>query len=881
MLGKHIAEHEIIGIDGLETPIKELIEKEGKKAVSVFASTAAGYNKTDSDSRYVKKAGDTMTGGLLLNSTGALSVTTPTADTIDVVKSSSAGNTILTAIRLHRATTGTPGIGGGVAFSMRMQNSVGGDASAGYFSGALKNVTDGSEIGEMGLYPDWQDSVSIAATRGMTVRATSATSVDAILPSDTSRMVFGTNEDTIISRPGVNLLQASGGLKVSGLDASANHFNTPYLDLDGNNDYVTLGDITELNSVSAFSFSFWFKQDVLDQADTIFNKIIDSTNGIRINTTTTGNLNFQINSGGAKYGYFDYSTVITAGKMHHIVVVYDGAGTGNAGRLKVYVDNTPVTLSFSGTIQSTTANFAGYNAFIGGASSSLDGTIKDFRVYSAALTAGNIDDIYNGVTDYTTGMVHRYKLTEGLGTVATDTGSNVLNGTITGATWLYSENIALGTDLATSKIQLAPSSDSRQGFGFGRIKLYQSSETTLNLSNSIGVNLLTVPTARLQIGAGSATAGTAPLKLTTGALLTTPEAGAIEYLTDRFYIRNDSLSIGASSVVQSAVLEVNGPSNNTGGLFRLATNTGTNDVSFKMGGVAGATTSGYLWIQGIHPGVANDGNVCINPFGGNVGIGTISPSAKLHITGSSDAVQLKVIANATQTSNIMDVFASDGTTAKFHLKADGSLGLGTATPLHKLDIVGFSNTQFRLSSTTANATNKYSYMNGRNYNNASADYLFFLGASEVSDAYVIFGGGSGSAYAVKNIGFNVAPDLTTLIGTRMMTINSTGVGIGTTTPTAKLHSLATTEQLRLGYDASNYLSVTVGSGGDTTITSTGGDISFDNENIGTTGAVKGVHKAADGTNAVADGTYTVGIGTTTNGTITIKDGIITAIQQAS
>jgi hypothetical protein len=41
------------------------------------------------------------------------------------------------------------------------------------------------------------------------------------------------------------------------------------------------------------------------------------------------------------------------------------------------------------------------------------------------------------------------------------------------------------------------------------------------------------------------------------------------------------------------------------------------------------------------------------------------------------------------------------------------------------------------------------------------------------------------------------------------------VGFGVT-PAAKLHSLATTEQLRLGYDASNYLSVTVASGGNTT-----------------------------------------------------------------
>jgi hypothetical protein len=41
------------------------------------------------------------------------------------------------------------------------------------------------------------------------------------------------------------------------------------------------------------------------------------------------------------------------------------------------------------------------------------------------------------------------------------------------------------------------------------------------------------------------------------------------------------------------------------------------------------------------------------------------------------------------------------------------------------------------------------------------------------------------------------------------------LGIGTLTPAAKVHALATTEQLRLGYDDSNYLSCTVSSAGQT------------------------------------------------------------------
>lgn len=46
---------------------------------------------------------------------------------------------------------------------------------------------------------------------------------------------------------------------------------------------------------------------------------------------------------------------------------------------------------------------------------------------------------------------------------------------------------------------------------------------------------ITSPTAFLHLKAGTTTANTAPLKFSSGALLTTPEAGAFEYLTDKFY----------------------------------------------------------------------------------------------------------------------------------------------------------------------------------------------------------------------------------------------------------------------------------------------------------------------------------------------------------
>jgi hypothetical protein len=53
------------------------------------------------------------------------------------------------------------------------------------------------------------------------------------------------------------------------------------------------------------------------------------------------------------------------------------------------------------------------------------------------------------------------------------------------------------------------------------------------------------------------------------------------------------------------------------------------------------------------------------------------------------------------------------------------------------------------------------------------------------------------------------------------------VGIGTTNPSARLHSLGTTEQLRVGFDASNYLSTTVNSSGLVTLDAVGASAGFE------------------------------------------------------
>ena len=79
---------------------------------------------------------------------------------------------------------------------------------------------------------------------------------------------------------------------------------------------------------------------------------------------------------------------------------------------------------------------------------------------------------------------------------------------------------------------------------------------------------VTNPTAFLHLLAGTATANTAPLKFTSGTLLTTAVAGAVEFLTDKFY---GTITTGAARKE-----------------FTL------NDIALTSGRVPFATTNGRL-----------------------------------------------------------------------------------------------------------------------------------------------------------------------------------------------------------------------------------------------------------------------------------------------
>jgi len=110
---------------------------------------------------------------------------------------------------------------------------------------------------------------------------------------------------------------------------------------DGVSDYLDCGDLTFLNSASAFSISVWIKSDNTNSLDYLYNKTSSSSNLIRM-AIAYNIMYFNVYNGGNAYG----SVAFTSTDWNHISLVFNGSGTGNSNRLKAYINGEEQSLTY-------------------------------------------------------------------------------------------------------------------------------------------------------------------------------------------------------------------------------------------------------------------------------------------------------------------------------------------------------------------------------------------------------------------------------------------------------------------------------------------------------------------------------------------------------
>jgi hypothetical protein len=211
---------------------------------------------------------------------------------------------------------------------------------------------------------------------------------------------------------------------------------------------------------------------------------------------------------------------------------------------------------------------------------------------------------------------------------------------------------------------------------------------------------------------------------------------------------------------------------------------------------------------------------------GNVGIGTTAPSAKLHSLATTEQLRLGYDASnavkfTVDSTNALTITPLVNNTSGFNftnaagtsiLNIDTSnqrVGIGTTEPIFPLTVAG------------AGATVKSSAVlpDGAPAISIQGEgSAYFMGKDVTNDIEFIMGiSSSGEAFAgaMTSHDFSLRTNNTNRVTIKATTGN---VGIGTTAPSAKLHSLATNEQLRLGYDDSNAVKFTVSATNALTIT---------------------------------------------------------------
>ena len=170
--------------------------------------------------------------------------------------------------------------------------------------------------------------------------------------------------------------------------------------LDGTDDFIDIaafGSGAKLSGKTAFSVAFFVKQLTDQGAYFSYGQAAASITDILLTRLTDGNLLAQVNNGTDGSGQFAFA--LPSGYFH-VVMVYDGSQTGNANRLKVYLNNVQQSLTYDYTVPSSTASPASPQSRVGSYYSFptgfyMAGNIASGLVFDRAITAAEIGKIYN------------------------------------------------------------------------------------------------------------------------------------------------------------------------------------------------------------------------------------------------------------------------------------------------------------------------------------------------------------------------------------------------------------------------------------------------------------------------------------------------------
>ena len=249
-------------------------------------------------------------------------------------------------------------------------------------------------------------------------------------------------------------------------------------------------------------------------------------------------------------------------------------------------------------------------------------------------------------------------------------------------------------------------------------------------------------------------------------------------------------NVGIGTEIPNATLQTKGTAGSPNNTYFATTDSFSWLSSGSILRLGHGTFSGntYGIIDNLVAGGTLYGNLTLQQGGGNVGVGTVSPTNKLHVLSSSGTAAM-IESSTSQTfyglkSNTGGVVyfgntnggdytiqtPGSGYSDKLYITSSGNVGIGTTSPSAKLDVYA-----------SASLLSNYNYISTGGYSRYQ-----YNGTSiaDLGNANQVFSGGAIGDFGISSRAGKLQIGTSSTIA---ITIdNSQGVGIGTTTPTSKL-----------------------------------------------------------------------------------------------
>ncbi len=200
---------------------------------------------------------------------------------------------------------------------------------------------------------------------------------------------------------------------------------------DGVDDYVDIGSGTSLDAElesTSFTISAWIKLQELDKIQTIFSKWQETAASTVLFTVQANNrLKVKPNTG---LSGFESTSALQKNKWTHVAATYDGA------EVNLFIDGLPAgttsyTLPFGTSSQPIRIGAAADDG--GSLNRFFDGQLDEVKVFSEALSAGQIQATMASTDPMETDLIGYWDFGTGFGSEAADETANGNNGTLTNA----------------------------------------------------------------------------------------------------------------------------------------------------------------------------------------------------------------------------------------------------------------------------------------------------------------------------------------------------------------------------------------------------------------------------------------------------------------